>query len=148
VKLLAATAIIGCYLLAGCGSTQEVDTGWLESDTTSQRQTTLFETRTDTVATVGAKHVTESSSPYNSSLVRFMVQIGAFRDPLFASTVQATARLRYKLPVVNDYNAGRRLYQIRIGFFEAEEAARAFIAQLRTEYPHDYKDAWIVQIGR
>ena len=77
-----------------------------------------------------------------------MVQIGSFTDAQNASNVQLLARQRYKLPVVNDYNAARHQYQIRIGFFEKEQSANEFLRKLRSDYPNDYKDGWVVQINK
>ena len=77
-----------------------------------------------------------------------MVQIGAFKDPKNASRMQVTARQRYHLPVLNDYNTKYALYQIRIGFFESREAAQTFRQQMSQEHPHDYKDSWVVQLKR
>jgi cell division septation protein DedD len=117
-------------------------------DTTAQERKANFETRTDTVTTEGTKQRAESSSLFNSAQVRFMVQIGSFTDATNASNVQLTARQRYQLPVVNDYNAARRRYQIRIGFFEMEDTANEFLLKLRTDFPQDYRDAWVVQINK
>ena len=80
--------------------------------------------------------------------IKFMVQIGAFKDPQYASAVQTAARERYHMPVLNDYNTSYALYQIRIGFFETKEAAYAFRLRMRREYPADYRDAWVVQLKR
>ena len=77
-----------------------------------------------------------------------MVQIGSFKEAKYASTVQAVARERYKLPVVNDYNTARRRYQIRVGFFETKQTANEFLLKLRTDYPQEYKDAWVVQLNK
>lgn len=77
-----------------------------------------------------------------------MVQIGAFKDPHNASKVQVSARNRYHMPVLNDYDIAHGYYQIRIGFFESEDAARALCERLQKEYPNDYKDSWVVQLKR
>lgn len=107
-----------------------------------------FETRTDTIHTVrsnpGEVVQTENTEP----LIRYMVQIGAFRDAHNASRVQMNARERYHVPVVNDYEVTRGLYQIRLGFFESVESAQAFCARLQREHPGEYKDSWVVQLKR
>jgi cell division septation protein DedD len=77
-----------------------------------------------------------------------MVQIGAFKVARNASRVQTTARSRYHLPVLNDYNTAHALYQIRIGFFETKDDAYKFRQQMQLEHPADYKDAWVVQLRR
>lgn len=137
-------------ILAGCGASGDVEKNWQNTpaDTAAQTPKTTFETRTDTVTTVGTKQQPRPSAPYNSALVRFMVQIGSFKEVRFASAVQTLARERYKLPVVNDYNAARGRYQIRIGFFETEQDAKEFLLNLRSDYPQDYKDAWVIHLGK
>jgi cell division septation protein DedD len=107
-----------------------------------------FETRIDTVnALRGVEHRPTGTSA-NPEQIRYMVQIGAFADPHHAAMVQSEARKRYHLPVLNDYHAGRKLYQIRIGFFESRDNARLFRQQMIREYPVDYADSWIVQLKR
>ncbi len=107
-----------------------------------------FETKTDTVAM--EKALRKSGSPRGSRepQIRYMVQIGAFKDPQYASFVQTTARSRYHLPVLNDYNTAHALYQIRIGFFEKRDDAYKFRQRMQHEHPSDYKDAWVVQLKR
>jgi cell division septation protein DedD len=107
-----------------------------------------FETRTDTVKSERPNE--QGSAPLQSRepLIRFMVQIGAFKDPQNASRVQVAARERYHLPVLNDYQADTELYQIRIGFFASRDSAYAFRDRLQKEYPDDYKGSWVVQLNR
>ena len=138
------------FILTGCGASHDTEKSWLPPsvDPTAQSRKTTFETRTDTVDAVGARQHTELAAPYNSAPVRFMVQIGSFREVQFASSVQSAARERYPLPVVNEYNAVRKLYQIRIGFFETEKDATEFLLKLRKDYPEDYKDAWVISLNK
>ncbi len=107
-----------------------------------------FNTSTDTIATShrGDGATGESLDAHRG--IRFMVQIGAFQDPVNASAVQGLARDRYHIPVLNDYHPVLKLYQVRIGFFEDYESARTFRTQLIQEHPKDYADAWIVQLPR
>jgi len=107
-----------------------------------------FETKTDTIATMLKRERQQSSAPRRDPQIRFMVQIGAFKDPKNASVIQTSARQRYRLPVLNDYHTKLGLYQIRIGFFETREAAQAFRLRMRQEFPDDYKDCWVVQLKR
>lgn len=107
-----------------------------------------FETKTDTVAMEESRLDSARSHQSPDLQVRYMVQIGAFKDPQYASTVQTTARARYHIPALNDYNTALGLYQIRIGFFETKADAYAFRQRMLREYPNDYKDAWVVQLKR
>ncbi len=138
----------------GCGSTEE---------TTEQippkpqpevvvkppaQEKPVFETRTDTVATVRKADRHAAGMNRREPQIRFMVQIGAFKDPQNASRVQITARQRYHLPVLNDYHTRLGLYQIRIGFFETREAAEGFRLEMMRDFPRDYGDTWVVQLKR
>lgn len=153
------TILLAPVFLAGCASSSDADREWLNippMDTTAhtrlpdgQAGKTTFETHTDTVNAEGARTRTQTQSGVEgSSAVRFTVQIGSFADAKNASIVQAAARQRYQLPVVNEYNAQRKRYQIRIGFFESREAAIAFCARLKSDFPQEYKDAWVAQITK
>ncbi len=151
---LRALIILPLVSVLGCGSTEE---------TTEQappqpqpvvvakppvQEKPVFETRTDTVSTVRKAERHPGGANRREAQIRFMVQIGAFKDPQNASRVQTTARQRYHLPVLNDYHTKLALYQIRIGFFETREAAVSFRSRMMREFPEDYKDTWVVQLKR
>ena len=137
--------------LAGCGSS-EIPAASGSPAAPSPRnggpESVQFHTRADTVRALNGADNGTVGAPGRTAQIRFMVQIGAFRDPHRASAVQREARKRYKMPVLNDFLAGPALYQIRIGLFESRENARAFQQQMRREYPSDYADSWIVQLRR
>jgi cell division protein FtsN len=105
-----------------------------------------FRTRTDTVAVVHSTTPDSTAPAGGTQTLRYMVQIGAFKDPQLATAVQAAARQRYQLPVLNDYNPLVGLYQIRIGSFSSREEAIEFKNQMQREFPIDYRDSWIVQL--
>jgi cell division septation protein DedD len=151
--MLAAPLVLA---LPGCGSSGESVDNQREAPPQEQLSPPKeepakklgFETRIDTVTAV---HGNEHKGPQvqgHDIQIRFTVQIGAFKDPHNASTVQSKARKRFRLPVLNDYLSGAGLYQIRIGFFESRAGAHAFRQQMIQEYPDDYKDAWVVQLKR
>lgn len=147
---------IACILTAGtalfgCGTTEEVQEPTIpppppvRSEEAARMQ---FESKTDTVdvtQTIRADSVTAAS---HEPQIRFMVQIGAFKEPHHAVQVQTLARTRYRMPVLNDYDLKMGVYQIRIGFFETRETAMEFRARLQKEYLEDYRDAWVVQLRR
>jgi len=139
-------------ILWGCGEseeiTQEVPSQPPAPVTVQVEKKPEFETRTDTVATVHMKEQQQRSGAHREPQIRFMVQIGAFKDPKNASEIQTSARQRYHLPVLNDYHTKLGLYQIRIGFFETREAAQAFRLRMQQEFSNDYKDCWVVQLKR
>jgi cell division septation protein DedD len=138
-------------ILPGCGSTEEQaapGTPASPAPRTERPEGMQFRTRADTVTALHAAETGTVGAPGKTAQVRFMVQIGAFKDPKHASAVQAAARKRYRMPVLNDYLAGPGLYQIRIGFFESRENARTFQQQMKREYQSEYEDSWIVQLKR
>jgi cell division protein FtsN len=137
--------------LPGCGSSEEpaaVEKPAAPSPRNESPDKVQFHTRADTVTALHAAEHGTVGAPGRRAQIRFMVQIGAFRDPHYASAVQGEARKRYHMPVLNDYLAGPGLYQIRIGFFESRRDARTFQQQMRRDYPSEYKDSWIVQLKR
>ncbi len=137
--------------LPGCGSTEEPAAAAppsLPRPGSGSPERVQFNTRADTVTALHAAENGTVGGTEKAAQIRFMVQIGAFKDPHHASAVQAEARRRYRMPVLNDYFAGSGLYQIRIGFFESRDAARAFQLEMRRDYPADYNDSWIVQLKR
>lgn len=145
--------LLCAFISGGCGTTSEV--GDLPPAAPPATQTVRetpprreFETRTDTVTTEKTAILSPPSAAGREPVIRYTVQIGAFKNPKNASQVQTIARTRYHLPVINDYDMNQALYQIRIGFFESQEAAQEFAEQLRREYPAEYRDSWIIQLKR
>ncbi len=133
--------------LCSCGSAEEGATGQVTTPVTPPKRS-AFETTTDTVHTENAGVESKVSGAGNAPTVQFMVQIGAFRNPKNAHAVQDLVRERYHVPVINDYNARYRFYEIRIGFFATRGAAVEFLRKLQHEYPADYKDSWVVELQR
>lgn len=143
------TAPLLLLLLAACGGSMQIeeDPYARPPDSTARAQTrpTQFETMTDTVATVGTQQPSEPSSTVAAAGgEHFTIQIGAYKDPRNASQVQAIARERHDLPVLNDYDPRRGLYQIRIGLFENREAADGMLREMKAAWPQEYRDAWVV----
>jgi cell division septation protein DedD len=145
-------------IMTGCGSGEEIveqapppAEPHAQSFTPAQEappRKAEFETRTDTVTATHAGSLTPAGKAVRGAQVRYMVQIGAFKDPKNASAIQAETRRRYHVPVLNDFHSARSLYQIRLGFFESLESASAFRQKMLDEYPLDYKDSWVVQLKR
>lgn len=146
--------LVACALtaaLSGCGSAEEASVGQPPAppqQRTAPPRRLEFETRTDTVTAVHGADRQPAGAPGREVQIRYMVQIGAFKDPHRASEVQAEARRRYKMPVLNDYHAALGLYQIRLGFFVSRESAHEFRQRMMKEYPAEYRDSWVVQLKR
>lgn len=135
----------------GCGTVEESQESPPPAPPPAVRQkpeNMEFETRTDTVYSKKTGFAGSKTPIERERQIRFMVQIGAFKDPKKASEVQLLARQRYRLPVLNDYHPTLSLYQIRIGFFETRQGAYQFRERMHREFPADYNDAWVVQLKR
>lgn len=142
--------LVSLFLLQ-CGSTPEAQ----KEEQSAPAQPVIpepvqlqLETKSDTVASHSSGDETMTTDQKGERQIRFMVQIGAFKDPHNASRIQTTARDRYRMPVLNDYHTQLDLYQIRIGFFETYDRANTFRLKLRRDFPVDYADTWIVQLKR
>jgi len=140
-------------IAGGCGTIEETEEAPPSPQAAEPVQQQVpprveFETKTDTVVTEKGRERLQQDGSVREPQIRYMLQIGAFKNPQLASRTQTTARQRYRMPVLNDYNTKQALYQIRIGFFESREAAQAFRERLLLEHPQDYKDSWVVQLKR
>ncbi len=145
LTLLAASPLLGC---GAAEETQEPVTPPPRPAAKEETTRMEFESTTDTVDVTQAGRTDSANAPGGEQRIRFMVQIGAFKNPPLAAAVQTLARTRYHMPVLNDFVLKVGLYQIRIGFFETREAAMAFRARMQKDYPEDYRDAWVVQLRR
>ena len=134
---------------AGCGAGAEMTTEEaVAPDTVRVPEPFHFETQTDTIRTQRTSRPEVAPTRPTQGSIRFMVQIGAFKDPRKASSLQQEARSRFHLPVLNDYHTKYSLYQIRIGFFATRDEAEQFKRQMQGQFPGDYSDAWVVQLKR
>ncbi|HEX9655663.1 MAG TPA: SPOR domain-containing protein [Bacteroidota bacterium] len=149
IVLVFAAATIG---LIACSSEPATDytQSAIPRDTVAppSKNALKFETSVDTVRSMSAKSKNTVDARSPSATIRFMVQIGAFKDPKNATAIQLTTRDRYHLPVFNDFHPVYSLYQVRIGFFETYEQAEQFKQKMYREFPIDYKDSWVVQLKR
>lgn len=104
-----------------------------------------LETRTDTIDTVAKEAKRLSPAPAETTGTRYLVQIGAFKEPRNASKLQSLARERFQLTVLNTFDPGPGLYQVRLGYLDTYNDARAFCEQLKQDYPGEYQDCWVVR---
>lgn len=155
-------AFLACSLFfGGCAATDGTRNDPSASEATTaaqpppqapvQQQPEEFVARVDTVEAAGSAAsggAAVADSTIATGEVFFSVQIGAFKEPANASTVQALARERYTLPVLNEFQERPGLYRIRIGNFTTREEATAHLARMRTAFPADYRDSFILQLER
>jgi cell division septation protein DedD len=139
---------------SGCGPEEQVtsraaDTTAVSSSVPAQQpKAPEVESRVDTVNSLHHEEGDGNTRDSTGAQIRFMVQVGAFKDPQLASAIQTSTRKRYHLPVLNDYFAALGLYQIRVGFFTTREEAHLFRQKMIDEFPADYRDSWVVQLRR
>jgi cell division protein FtsN len=142
-------------IIGGCGSSDEtyqeappppIPPPYVIRDTIRIETPVAFQVQSDTVAPrsgPAAGHDLHTSAVPD---IRYSVQIGSFKIAANAADVQARARERYGIPVVNDFNTVTGLYQIRIGFFASRESAMDLRNRLAREFPAEYGDAWVVRL--
>jgi len=134
--------VIG-FLVLSCGSTE---TQTVPAEQAPEQSPIGFQSTKDTVLTSRPPEETHEEPIRGERAIRYMVQIGAFVNPVNASRVQELARERFGIPVFNDYRSDLRLYQVRIGFFEERSDAVSFRTKLIRAFPEEYHDAWIVEL--
>lgn len=145
-----------CLFIGGCAASDStrqepaapVTTPAVSAAPAPVQQPEEFVARIDTVEAAEAREPMIADSTLAEGEIRFSIQIGAFREPANASIAQAHAREHYGLPVRNEFDERSGLYQIRIGSFSTREEAQAQIARMKTEFPAEYKDSFIVQAKR
>ena len=148
--------LLGAFVMfvSGCGSSEQsredIPPAFPPDSSVGESQPPVIqlEAKTDTLLSMGVTgHRTTDSSVADSS-VRFAVQVGAFKEPKNAATMQAMIRAQYREPVMNEFNSKTGLYQIRVGQFASQQAAAAFLRRLLSEHPSSYKGSWVVQLGK
>lgn len=107
-----------------------------------------FVARVDTIEAAGMAGSAATDTTVDGGAMLFSIQIGAFKEPANASAAQALARSRYTLPVLNEFQERPGLYRIRIGTFATREEATAHLVRMRTAFPADYRDSFILQLER
>ncbi len=99
------------------------------------------------VASPGKKQSKPPSAPAMKKRY-YAVQIGAFRQASNLTRCVATARKRFTEPVKEFYDRGISLHRVVIGEFSSVRAASALLKTLKAQYPRDYTDAWVAELGR
>lgn len=155
-------AFLACSLfLGGCAATDGTRSDAAAPDAAPpgapppqpavQQQPEEFVARVDTIEAAGSA-ATGGAAVADSTIVTgevfFSVQIGAFKEPANASVAQALARERYTFPVLNEFQERQGLYRIRIGNFATRDEATAHLVRMRTTFPADYRDSFILQLER
>lgn len=112
--------------------------------------------KTDTVSVAvqkAQKPSYESTDPVKttlptSSIIKFCVQVGAYKLRDNADVVAATAKSRFAKNVYTILDAATGLYKVMVGDFTAKDDARMFRDRMVQQYPGDYKDAWVSELAQ
>lgn len=150
--------VLACSLfLGGCATTDGTRTDATVPEATPPstpppqppaQQPEEFVARVDTIEAAGLAVTAGTDTTVAGGEILFSIQIGAYKEPANASAAQSHARERYTLPVLNEFQERQGLYRIRIGNFATREEAAAHLVRMRTAFPTDYRDSFILQLQR
>lgn len=112
--------------------------------------------RTDTVNVAVQKEekpAYETTDPVKTSLpattvVKFCVQIGAYKQQDNAGVIASVAKSRFARNIYTIHDAATELYKVMIGDFGTKDEARVFRDRMVQQYPGDYKDAWVSELAQ
>jgi hypothetical protein len=141
-------ATVGLLILTGCASTEETAEEQVGTAPPSEApgRPVSFEMSTDTVDVLRRGERSSGVLEPGRGDTLYSVQIGAFKDPGNAASAEKQARERFQHPVLRYHEQGPGLYHIRVGRFATRRAAEDFRTEMRTAYPRDYGDCWIVRL--
>ncbi len=152
MQLFRPILIVSIALLGGCGSTEqtaEISEPLPPAPPSAfQPPPVAFESSVDTIDASKREEGALVDTVTADTGIRFAVQIGAFKDPKNASALQALARERHTVPVLNEFDPAFSLYQIRVGAFLTRAEARDFLLTMQSRFPGEYRDSWVVECKR
>jgi hypothetical protein len=79
---------------------------------------------------------------------KFTVQLGAFQSREGASAVAGLAKTRFSKEVYTVLDEQDGLYKVMLGAFDTKDLARSFRDSIVSEYPQEYRDAWVSELAR
>ncbi len=83
-----------------------------------------------------------------SSLIKFCVQVGAYKQQDNAGVIASLAKSRFAKNVYTILDPATNLYKVMVGDFTAKDDARMFRDRMVQQYPGDYKDAWVSELSQ
>lgn len=81
------------------------------------------------------------------AVVKFVVQIGAYKMPDKIEYVVAQAKERFTNKIYTIKDKETDVTKIFIGDFSSKDEARKFRDQIVRQYPDDYKGAWVSELS-
>lgn len=79
---------------------------------------------------------------------KYTVQIGAFKSGTSAKQVADRAEQRFARTVYTIYDGTSELFRVMLGVFDTKILARDFRDLIVTQYPEDYRDAWVSELSK
>ena len=78
---------------------------------------------------------------------KFTVQLGAFQSEDGAAAVADLARSRFAREVYTVRGSRDGLFKVMLGVFDTKELARSFRDTIVRQFPQEYNDAWVSELG-
>jgi len=163
LTLLCCFLLVLAVMLAGCGASSDQTAAANQNTTpavTPPKRTVgvpvpVPDAQTDTVNVAvqkAQKPPYETTDPVKttlppSALVKYCVQVGAYKLQDNADVVASLAKSRFAKNVYTILDATTSLYKVMVGDFTAKDDARMFRDRMVQQYPGDYKDAWVSELS-
>jgi cell division protein FtsN len=135
------SGFVSLAILVGCSSSQDV-----REEQSAPVQQPAPQIDTTAARTAPLNQSAGSSQPTIQPLMSFVVQVGAYKMPDNAERVAASARERFSRKVYTVRDKSTDTYKVMIGDFTTKDDARNFRDRIASEYPSDYKDAWVSEL--
>ena len=155
VSVLATVFVLVMALLyAGCGTSGESTQESTPASTPPVQQPAVAPKAAERSDTVNVQVQTQTRPTYESKTPvaatpsaqpagKYSVQVGAYKMADNAERVASLAKERFGKNVYTMPDKSSDLYKVMVGDFMTKDEARAFRDQMATQYPGDYKDAWV-----
>jgi cell division septation protein DedD len=159
LSLLCGSLLVAAMVLAGCAASHDqaekaADTAVVPAPVKPAASSIPAKIDTVNVAVQKAqKPPYESADPAKavptpSAIIKFTVQIGAYKLQENADVVASTAKSRFAKNVYTIHDAATNLYKVMVGDFTGKDEARIFRDRMVQQYPGDYKDAWVSELAQ
>lgn len=160
VSLLCCVLFFGVLVAAGCsGSSDQTEKTALPPPSTTTNKQAAGASLPASADTVNVAVQNAQKPSYESSdrpktplvpsaIVKYSVQIGAYKLQDNAEVVASLAKSRFAKNVHTVLDAATGLYKVMVGDFAVKDEARIFRDRMVQQYPGDYKDAWVSELAQ
>ena len=145
---------------SGCGTSQQSSGSETPSSLPPPSTPAAQDARTVTPADTVSVQVQNQTRPtYDSRTTtpvtpapapggRFSVQVGAYKLADNADRIAALAKERFGRNVYTVHDRISDIVKVMVGDFMTKEEARSFRDDMAKQFPGDYRDAWVTEIGQ